>query len=297
MAETGDSILSELGRHDAEWAPWRPASSAAATPLRDRRRDDEGGDPPRAGRSARYHSDTTRQRLQKREFKKVCWECGLSEHERAACMNVIDRVSLRLARTASGREAPGLGPLYVNRWRPEHAMISEEDFADCRCIVCDKPGSVDCCSPRETGARVPSCCRCGDSRHRSDDCGLLHGGNDWHGTSRSSPPPPPPPLSPTPPGPMCKLPAPLPPPAGGSRGSRLPQHVASAMPPAAGRGSAPPLRPPARSPPPPVGRGRGSPPPRWGGPRDAPGPSGGGRGYSRAPRHEPYAHRGGGRRW
>eukprot|EP00756_Hemistasia_phaeocysticola_P023735 Hpha_TRINITY_DN15912_c2_g2::TRINITY_DN15912_c2_g2_i1::g.70863::m.70863 len=267
------------------------------------RADEEHGGRGRGARGPdRYYGEETQMRvLRKKEFRKVCWGCGLGEHERYECPNLIAQSPpLVILDRKVGHRAQPFAPTLIRTWRPEHACLGK-DVSAVSCIVCKREGDVDCCSlgPGKK-RRVPkSCIRCGLD-HWSDDCGLLQGGTDWHG-NRTPPSPSPqggwgsggsesPPYSPVPssepwprpPGRGCALLGPLPPPQGGSLAVKLSEQVRHQMPPPDNRGppsSFPTVPHVAVPPPPPNRQGKGGyhhfqPPPQQ------PGWGGGGRGNS-----------------
>eukprot|EP00672_Neobodo_designis_P021832 CAMPEP_0174830960 /NCGR_PEP_ID=MMETSP1114-20130205/2824_1 /TAXON_ID=312471 /ORGANISM="Neobodo designis, Strain CCAP 1951/1" /LENGTH=314 /DNA_ID=CAMNT_0016064771 /DNA_START=58 /DNA_END=999 /DNA_ORIENTATION=- len=100
--------------------------------------------------------------------KKVCFSCGMADHERGDCPN-------QFCRTCRGPIAPGG---VANHTCVEPAlsdfidlrMPTPEEIANARCSVCNQLGHFDCASLNAPRGFRASCCNCGDTGHHGFQC-------------------------------------------------------------------------------------------------------------------------------
>ncbi|KAJ9450288.1 hypothetical protein DIPPA_23575 [Diplonema papillatum] len=101
----------------------------------------------------------------RRTWRKVCWECGIGEHERTECPNRICPI------TATPTYNPHrYANDYALSWTVAQHRVGRDDMAESECAVCGAPGSINCCSvPNST---PPCCANCLTVGHTSDECNV-----------------------------------------------------------------------------------------------------------------------------
>jgi hypothetical protein len=127
-----------------------------------------GGDqqqPQRTPRSqARYYNLSTHH--EPISFKKVCWACGLGDHEKYACPN-------QLCRGCRGVLGPGHVCYRVNV-SPFFALreFTADELKDVRCAACHELGHLDCAEvvPEQDDS---VCAMCGQHGHHAFSCRML----------------------------------------------------------------------------------------------------------------------------
>eukprot|EP01063_Lacrimia_lanifica_P009431 TRINITY_DN16431_c0_g1_i2.p1 TRINITY_DN16431_c0_g1~~TRINITY_DN16431_c0_g1_i2.p1 ORF type:complete len:460 (+),score=137.71 TRINITY_DN16431_c0_g1_i2:63-1382(+) len=161
-------------------------------------------------RNKRYYGESReKQQLKRRVFRKVCWVCGLGEHERHACPNKLcpDTAAPTQRDTRYSHNA------FAEAWHFGMHKIAVGDMTESECIVCGKAGAVNCCAGQVS--TPASCARCFGVGHGMDECNVNLRTN-YHGRPGQAAPPQPYFPSPqgygTPPGPAGAYGA-LPPPA------------------------------------------------------------------------------------
>lgn len=136
--------------------------------------------------------------------KKVCFACGLTDHEKPNCPSVLCRSCHQCfgdpeAPKSGSHQCPDL-PLspFVAL-----AALSAEDLKDVRCTLCHQTGHLDCAGMTNPPGFVPMCSYCGSAGHHAFNCRMAPA-DRWHQymdqkAGRSVPPqqgsggPPPPP--------------------------------------------------------------------------------------------------------
>ena len=113
----------------------------------------------------RYYGSMREIVARRRSFKKVCWECGIGEHERQDCPNRIDPSTCELV---GGIQPVRYSMDYIRGWSYRNHLLPENDVLQSLCCICDRPGSVNCCS--KSFASPPCCSKCCTRGHTQDEC-------------------------------------------------------------------------------------------------------------------------------
>lgn len=107
-------------------------------------------------------------------LRKVCWNCGLTGHEKPDCTNMLCRTchSPKAGFNQPHSCAPVPDSAFIVAMRTLPANVPH-GMVDVRCVYCGERGHFDCaplrpqCHPAEL-----SCCYCASSGHTSFDCHL-----------------------------------------------------------------------------------------------------------------------------
>eukprot|EP01059_Diplonema_ambulator_P010068 TRINITY_DN20054_c0_g1_i4.p1 TRINITY_DN20054_c0_g1~~TRINITY_DN20054_c0_g1_i4.p1 ORF type:complete len:408 (+),score=89.30 TRINITY_DN20054_c0_g1_i4:100-1323(+) len=125
-----------------------------------------------AGGDKRYYGSMRDVVAKRRTWKKVCWECGIGEHERYDCPNKLDPVTANPTQYNKGNRND-----FAMSWRPERHYIIPNEMTESYCVICSKRGHVNCCSTIVEGPL--SCATCTGPSHTLDECTVTQ--TNYHG--------------------------------------------------------------------------------------------------------------------